>query len=164
MARGIDVARAEVSDTDAALIWPARMVWVDPETVTSLIEAHGVRRGELLRPTFEDQPGWPVLLPLAHLDTFRTFDASLMPDEVIAEAIAAGIAETRLDLGDPGTTIDGSVARLELPPYDGPPQPAGGHVHEWGASVASGGEDVALEGPGLAPYGQAAAEVPDQPG
>ena len=34
MIRGIDVARDEVSDTSAALIWPARMTWVSPETVT----------------------------------------------------------------------------------------------------------------------------------
>ena len=28
-------------DTDAVLLWPARMTWVGPETITSLIEAHG---------------------------------------------------------------------------------------------------------------------------
>ena len=39
MARGAEVALGEVGDTDAVLLWPARMTWVGPETVTSLIEA-----------------------------------------------------------------------------------------------------------------------------
>src|SRR4029079_13801605 len=41
MARGADVAGHLVVETDGALIWPARMTWVGPETVTSLIELHG---------------------------------------------------------------------------------------------------------------------------
>ena len=44
MARAIDLARDEVDATDAALVWPARMGWLDAETVTSLIEAHGMDR------------------------------------------------------------------------------------------------------------------------
>jgi CTP:molybdopterin cytidylyltransferase MocA len=63
--RGIDVALQRVSETDAVLIWPGRMVWVDAETVTSLIEAHGVEREAVLRPSFDGQLGWPLLVPLA---------------------------------------------------------------------------------------------------
>ena len=38
-------------------------------------------------------------------------------------------------------------------------------MHEWGAAAAQAGdEDVPLEGPGLAPFGQAADEDADQPG
>ena len=33
-------------------IWPAGMVWPDPETITSLIEAHGTDPGSILRPHF----------------------------------------------------------------------------------------------------------------
>ena len=44
MVRGIEVALDEVRDTSGALIWPARMAWVGPETVTSMIEAHGPSR------------------------------------------------------------------------------------------------------------------------
>lgn len=165
MVHGIDAASAEVSGTDAALIWPARMAWVDPETITSLIEAHGVRPGSLLRPSYGGEPGWPALLPTEHLDAFRGLNPALMPDDVLADALAAGIPLERLDLGDPGTTMDGSVPRADLPPYDGPSQPASGHVHEWGAAAAAqAAEETPLDGPGLAPYGQAAAEVPDQPG
>src|SRR6185295_9603045 len=50
MARGTEVALAEVVETDAVLLWPARMAWVGPETITSLIETHGTREGDLLRP------------------------------------------------------------------------------------------------------------------
>jgi len=41
-----------------------------------------------------------------------------------------------LDLGDPGTVKDRSVARSSLPPYRGPSEPASGHVHEWGETEA----------------------------
>jgi hypothetical protein len=64
-----------------------------------------------------------------------------MPDELIADLAAAGWPVRSLDLGDPGTVRDRSVARRELPPYLGPRQPASGHVHEWGESEAD-----ALEG------------------
>ncbi len=61
MARGADVAQAEVGDTDAFLLWPARLAWVGPETVTSLIELHGTESAALLRPTWDGAPGWPVV-------------------------------------------------------------------------------------------------------
>jgi CTP:molybdopterin cytidylyltransferase MocA len=166
IARGIDAAAAGVTGTDAALIWPARLAWVDPETVTSLIEAHGVDPDRLLRPAYRGEPGWPVLLPLAHLDAFRAGAPDLMPDDLVTAVVAAGTPERSIELGDPGTTIDGSTPRSELPAYEGPSEPAGGHVHEWGATAAEAADDVdvALEGPGLAPYGQAGADDPDQPG
>ncbi|MDQ3129062.1 MAG: NTP transferase domain-containing protein, partial [Chloroflexota bacterium] len=69
MARGADVARDEIDDTDAVLFWPARMAWVGPETVTSLVELHGVAPDALLRPTWDGEPGWPVLLPVGALET-----------------------------------------------------------------------------------------------
>jgi hypothetical protein len=107
-----------------------------------------------------------VLLPLVHLASFGAGAPELMPDDLVARAIDGGTPERSIELGDPGTTIDGSTPRAQLPPFEGPPEPAGGHVHEWGAAAAAAAAeaDVALEGPGLAPYGQAVAEVPDQPG
>ena len=47
MLRGAEAALAEVHDTTAVLIWPARMTWVGPETITSLIEAHGTNEEAL---------------------------------------------------------------------------------------------------------------------
>jgi hypothetical protein len=68
MVRGIEIAAAEVRDTTAALIWPARMTWVGPETITSLIEAHGPDPATVLLPGWQGEPGWPVPVPLAHLE------------------------------------------------------------------------------------------------
>ena len=65
IARGIAVARDEVAATHAAIVWPARLIWVDAETVTSLIEAHGLDETSILRPSWREQPGWPVLVPIA---------------------------------------------------------------------------------------------------
>src|SRR5262245_45265781 len=79
VARGLDVAQAEVKDVTGALIWPARMVWVGPETVTSMIEAHGTAAGALLRPDYEDEPGWPVLVPASAFDALRSVAPDRMP-------------------------------------------------------------------------------------
>jgi hypothetical protein len=87
-----------------------------------------------------------------------------MPDAILAGLERHGIAARSLDLGDPGAVHDRTVERSTLPPYTGPREPAAGHVHEWGAVVADAPEDAPLEGPALAPYGQAVASDPDQPG
>jgi CTP:molybdopterin cytidylyltransferase MocA len=135
--RGIDAAVAEVTDTRGTIVWPARMQWVDPETVTSLIEAHGQHPLFVLRPAFDGAPGWPVLIPGSETERLRTLGADRMPDELIEDLLAAGALEWRIDLGDPGTTLDASVAREDLPSFRGPAAPASGH-HEWGAEVTAG--------------------------
>jgi molybdenum cofactor cytidylyltransferase len=155
MVRGADVARAEIEDTDAILLWPARMTWVGPETVTSLIELHGTAPDALLRPTWEGEPGWPVLLPVAALEVLRGVAADRMPPAILDDLIAAGVRDQRVDLGVPGVAFDASSARAALPAYIGPIEPAAGHVHEWGAAQAELGEDGPLEGPALAPYAPA---------
>jgi CTP:molybdopterin cytidylyltransferase MocA len=151
--RGIDAAAAEVPDTDAFIVWPARSQWIDAETITSLIEAHGQHPGFVLRPTYEGVTGWPVLVPHAEVARLRGVATDRMPPDIVEDLIDAGAMEWRIDLGDPGSTHDASVARADLPPYVGPAGPASGH-HEWGAAVAATAADP-LEGPGLAPFGQA---------
>jgi len=135
MARGIDVARAEVRDLTGVLIWPARLVWVGPETVTSLIEAHGTAQGAVLRPDYEGEPGWPVLVPVTALEALRGVAPDRMPPAIIDDVVASGVRERHLDLGDPGVTHDRDTARADLPPYVGP---VGGHrrghVHRRGAA------------------------------
>ena len=158
MARGFDVARSLVNDTDAALIWPAGMVWVGPETVTSLIEAHGVDRSTLLRPAYDGEAGWPVLLPSAHAPVLLDVALDRMPDEILADLAAAGVPSRAVELGDPGVIHDARVSRDQLPAYRGPSEPAAPHTHEWGAAIADAPEDSPIEGPALAPYEQAAAE------
>lgn len=157
MARGIDVAMTEVRDLTGLLIWPARMVWVGPETVTSLIEAHGTAGTDVLRPDYEGEAGWPVLVPASALDALRAVAPDRMPPSVIDDVVASGHAERHVELGDPGVTHDRDTARADLAPYVGPTDPPAGHVHEWGAQVADEADDAPLEGPSLAPYPPAAA-------
>ena len=164
VAMGARTARDSIRETSAVLVWPAAMGWVGPETVTSLIEAHGPYGQDVLRPHYEGTPGWPLLVPVIHLDGPAAVPRSTTLDELIDELASRGLAVRPLELGDPGTIHDVSTPRAALPPYLGPDQPASGHVHEWGAGVADHSDDGPLEGPGLAPYGQAVALDPDQPG
>jgi CTP:molybdopterin cytidylyltransferase MocA len=160
IARGMAVAVGAVRDIDAALIWPARMVWVGPETVTSLIEAHGVDTPTMLRPTFEGDPGWPVLVPITAMDVLHGLAPDLMPGAIV-DALAEALPLRLIELGDPGTTHDAATPRAALPAYEGPSQPPAAHSHEWGAALADDPEDSPLEGPALAPYGQAGDEAAD---
>ena len=147
MARGVDVAMDEVRDLTGALIWPARMVWVGPETVTSLIEAHGTAPDDVLRPDYEGDAGWPVLVPSAAFAALRAVAPDRMPPSVIDDIVASGVADRHIELGDPGVTHDRDTARADLPPYVGPTDPPAGHVHEWGAQVADEADDGAARGP-----------------
>jgi CTP:molybdopterin cytidylyltransferase MocA len=66
---GIRVAVEAIVETEAVLVWPARHCWVDPETVTSLIEAHGLDRSSILRAAYRGEAGWPALHPLDRKST-----------------------------------------------------------------------------------------------
>ena len=136
MVRGADLALAEVRDTTAVLIWPARMTWVGPETITTLIEAHGLDDRTMLRPAWNGDAGWPVLLPTALLEALRAIAPDRMPPDVIADLVAT-VPSRVVDVGDPGVTHDVDTAPDDLPAYEGPPDPPAGHTHEWGADVAA---------------------------
>jgi CTP:molybdopterin cytidylyltransferase MocA len=136
MIRGAELAMAEVRDTSAVILWPARMTWVGPETITSLIETHGTDPDRMLRPAWHGDPGWPVLLPTQHLGALRAVAPDRMPDGVIEE-MAASIGTRIVEVGDPGVIRDVDTAPEDLPPYEGPPDPPAGHTHEWGADVAA---------------------------
>jgi CTP:molybdopterin cytidylyltransferase MocA len=118
---GIEAAARLVGETDAALVWPARLAWVDAETVTTLIANHGEDRATVLRPAWEGEPGWPVLLPTAHLEALRALAVHRMPDELVEDLEEAGVPLRLVETGDPGVTIDVSTPRSKLPPYAGPP-------------------------------------------
>ena len=157
MVHGAELALSEVGETSAVLVWPARMTWVGPETVTSLIEAHGTDAATILRPAWDGTAGWPVLVPIASLGALRGVAADRMPPDVIDELVAA--APSRIvEVGDPGVVHDADTPYADLPPYDGPPDPPAGHTHEWGDGVEEDGvdEDVPGQGRGLAPFPQAA--------
>jgi CTP:molybdopterin cytidylyltransferase MocA len=134
MIRGLDVAADEVSDLTGILIWPARMTWVGPETITSLIETHGTDPGTFLRPAWHGDPGWPVLLPIVHTPALRAIAADVMPPGIV-DALAATVPTRIVEIGDPGVIHDTDTPFVDLPTYEGPPDPPGGHTHEWGADV-----------------------------
>jgi CTP:molybdopterin cytidylyltransferase MocA len=157
--RGFDVAAAEVNGTDGVLVWPSGHVWVDAETVTSLIEAHGLATDRVVIPTWSDRPGWPVLIPAAALEVLRALPPTTAVIRAFAELAGAGFGSWPVNLGDPGAVLDASTSRDALPAYEGPPEPVrGGGAREWGAAVADEPEDTPLAGPALAPYPQAAEE------
>ncbi len=136
MIRGAELAVGEVHETTAVLLWPTRMTWVGPETITSLIEAHGAYPAAVLRPAWQGEPGWPVLVPLAHLPTLRAIAPDRLPPAVIEDLVVTLPSRT-LDVGDPGVVHDASTAPEDLPAYEGPPEPLAAHSHEWGADVAA---------------------------
>ena len=138
--RGIDVARAEMDSADAALVWPAQMGWVDAETVTSLIEAHGTDRSTVLRPAFQGETGWPALVPIVHLETLRGMDRALMPGPLL-ETLAGAVGGRLVELGDPGAVHDLDTRRADLPPFEGPTEPASANHHEWGSPAAAGPDE-----------------------
>ena len=132
MVRGVELAETEVGETSAALLWPGRMTWVGPETITSLIEAHGTDPGTLLRPAWHGDAGWPVLLPIRHLDALRGIAPDRMPPDVVAD-LAASIPSRLVELGDPGVVHGADTPFVDLPAYD----PPAGSGREWGADVAA---------------------------
>ena len=136
MVSGAELAMTEVSDTTAVLLWPARMTWVGPETITSLIEAHGPDPSTVLLPGWLGEPGWPALVPVAYLETLRGISPELMPLDVI-HALVAAVRTRVVEVGDPGVIHDAETAPADLPAYEGPPEPPAGHTHEWGADVAT---------------------------
>jgi CTP:molybdopterin cytidylyltransferase MocA len=147
IAHGIRAAADLVGATTAAIVWPARLAWADAETVTTLIEAHGEDPSSLLRPAHAGVVGWPALLPLGVLDALRLIGPARMPDEVLDDLAAAGLAPRVVDTGDPGTTHDIAVPQSDLPAFDGPPRPDDGVEREWGAAAADQSDDAPPAGP-----------------
>jgi CTP:molybdopterin cytidylyltransferase MocA len=147
---GIAAAGRLVTETDAALVWPARLTWVDAETVTQLIEAHGQDRAAVIRPAWRGEPGFPALIPVAHLETLAALGVDRMPDGLLDDLEASGVPFAVIETGDPGVTHDVSIGRADLPGYDGPPAPLDAHEHEWGAAAADISDEEPPRGPGVA--------------
>jgi CTP:molybdopterin cytidylyltransferase MocA len=132
---GLATARREVDGTDAALVWPGRYVHVDAETVTSLIEAHGVDRSVVLVPSYEGTPGWPILLPLDASEALARMGDAPLADLASAQR-GAGVATRLVELGDPGIIHDLATASDALPDFVGPAEPVG-RAQDWGERVPS---------------------------
>jgi CTP:molybdopterin cytidylyltransferase MocA len=141
--RGMRTAATAVAETSAALLWPFRFAWVDPETVTSLIEAHGATPDSIVRPSFGGRPGFPILIPIAYLE--RLAALSGQHGEQAVETLAAGGVSIRvIELGDPGIVHDFTTPRADLPGYQGPPEPAGGPPPDWNSVLAAEASDPVL--------------------
>jgi molybdenum cofactor cytidylyltransferase len=143
---GLRTALESVSDTTAALLWPVPHVWVDPETVTSLVEAHGAHAGEMVRAVYGGQPGLPILIPATLVDRLAALSGQRGVEAV--EALAAeGVPLRLIELGDPGIVHDISTPRADLPAYQGPSEPASGAPPEWNEALARSASPTDLRGP-----------------
>jgi molybdenum cofactor cytidylyltransferase len=134
--RGMWAATAAVAEVSGALLWPVKFVWVDPETVTSLVEAHGAAPEAIIRPTYRGRPGFPILVPVALTDRLAALSGQ-HGAEAVATLIAAGVALRTIELGDPGIVHDMTTPRDALPGYQGPPEPAGGPPPDWNSALAA---------------------------
>ncbi len=141
LARGMRVAVDLVSGTDAVLAWPARFAWVGPETVTSLLQAHGLDPDTPLRPRWQGEDGWPVLVPVPWLASREPRRAGPSRDDLASELLDADTPTRSLDLGDPGSVIDRTTPIDALPPYQGPSEPPV-TPPDWGASVPDAIEEL----------------------
>lgn len=156
-ARGIDVARAAVGETDAVLVWPVEHAWVDAETVTSLIQAHGIDPAACVAPAWQGTAGWPVLIPvatgemLAGIVAGKTARTLLDALATLGDGSGSVLGVRLLDLGDPGAVLDLATELTDLPAYLGPAGPLV-PPPEWGAAAADRPDDAPLEGPPLAPH------------
>ena len=133
---GMRSAVATVSETSAALLWPFRFVWVDPETVTSLVEAHGAAVDAIVRPAYAGQAGFPILIPVALLDRLAALSGQ-SGEQAVQSLVAAGVPIRQIELGDPGIVLDMVTPRGDLPRYQGPPEPAGGPPPDWNSALAA---------------------------
>jgi CTP:molybdopterin cytidylyltransferase MocA len=135
-------AAGSLAGATAVLVWPGAMAWVDPETITSLIEGHGADATAILRPSFDGEAGWPALVPVEHARGLRGLDAVPAEgrgggaDEVVRLAVERGATVRLLDLGDPGAVHDRATPRERMPAYVGPREPVSGPPAEWEAAVA----------------------------
>lgn len=120
---GQRAARSAVGEATAGLLWPIRYAWVDPETVTSLVESHGTDTERIVRPAFLGSAGFPILIPATADERLAALPNMPAGDAVDALG-AAGFPCHSLELGDPGIVSDISTPRAGLPEYQGPPRPA----------------------------------------
>jgi CTP:molybdopterin cytidylyltransferase MocA len=139
LAAGIAAARDQVDGTDSVLVWPGRYVHVDAETVTSLIEAHGVGRGAVLVPTYDGTPGWPLLVPVEAAASLAggagMAGGAVRLGDLAGALRGAGIQTRLIELGDPGTVHDMGTPAADVPEFRGPPEPVAGSAPDWGERV-----------------------------
>ncbi len=157
IANGIESALWLVGRTSAALVWPARHVWADAETITTLIAGHGERPDAVVVPAYGGIAGFPLLVPVAALPAVRALTPDRMPADLHTELAAAGWEVVLLETGDPGVAYDIGTARTALPGFDGPPQPLDEQDRDWGAALGNLADDEPVTGAGTMPASSQAA-------
>lgn len=150
LVRGAMAATGRIGGTDAVLAWPIGYAWVDAETVTTLIQAHGLHPDAALRPHWSGTDGWPLLLPVTALLAARPASPTADLPGNLDELLADGVTVRALELGDPGSVLDLRTPLEALPPYQGPPEPLVAPP-DWGAAAAEGTDDAPVAGPPGAP-------------
>jgi molybdenum cofactor cytidylyltransferase len=133
--RGLNTAVENVADTTAGLLWPVPRVWVDPETITSLVEAHGAYPEAIIRPAYRGEPGLPIVVPSSLIEQLAPLSGR-HGAEAVEMLTAEGVPLRLVELGDPGITHDISTLRSALPAYQGPPEPVSGNPPEWNEALA----------------------------
>jgi CTP:molybdopterin cytidylyltransferase MocA len=135
---GQKAAARAVVETTASLLWPFRFSWVDPETVTSLIEAHGASPDAVIRPAYGGRRGFPILVPNSLAERLNELPG-LHGEEAIDAVVAGGVPSLTVELGDPGIVHDGGTPRSSLPDYQGPPSPVPGSRAGMGSETIEAG-------------------------
>ena len=113
------------------------MTWVGPETITSLIEAHGTDRGAMLRPAWHGDAG--LAGARADRPPRRAARDRARPDAARRHRRPRGRRPDRASSSwaTRASIFDVDTPEADLPPYEGPPDPPAGHTHEWGADVTA---------------------------
>ena len=128
---------AEVRDTTAVLLWPARMTWVGPETITSLIEAHGT--GPAHDAAARPGTASPAGRSCCRRATSTPCARRARPDAARRHRGPRGRASRAAGRGRRPRRHPRRrhAAATTCRTYEGPPDPPAGHTHEWGADVAA---------------------------
>ena len=132
--RAFRSARREVRATSAVLVWPDDHAWVGPETVTSMIELHGIHPSAIVVPTWDGLQGHPILVPGTLVERADAAGARTT-GELLAMLVAGGAERRTIEVGDPGVRHPLPAARESLPGYRGPAGPAA-VPPDWGAAAA----------------------------
>ena len=93
----------------------------------------------VLRPTWHGEPGWPKLVRSRHLEAFRAPRRRTGCRAICSTTCRRRCSIEDIELGDPASSST-APRRGDLPPYDGPPEPPAGHVHEWGDESTADGQ------------------------
>lgn len=95
----VGVAAARAAGAERILVHPVDMPAVRVTTLKALV-AKPLAPGEVLRPTFEGAPGFPVMLSLEAAERLAGMDAAQTPEQLLA-----ALNPRQLVMKDPGVVV-----------------------------------------------------------